>query len=143
MSSKCPITGKRFVTPKNIVKLDKPFSSLPQSLRQLGKELTENGWRIYVVDQSRGYCMESQKLITIPLWVYNKRNQDHTEFVWYVAHEFAHALAGHKAAHGPAFMETLKRICPANAIHHELAYKPANAKAAGIQAQDYNDQLGF
>lgn len=38
-------------------------------------------------------------------------------------------------------MEILKRICPVNCIHHELRYKPRNARAAGIRRKNEKDDF--
>lgn len=107
-------------------------SDLPESVKTYVRELIGMGWKIYAVDQSRGRCYYSSKVITIPIWAIRK-NPGY--FTWYVSHECAHAYSyinGTDDIHGPNFMEWLKRICPENAIHYELGYKPRNAAAAGI-----------
>ena len=88
-------------------------------------------YEIFVVDQQRGRCYFSEKVITIPVWAF-KHGKEYLD--WYLSHELAHAYAGPFAKHGPLFMKKLKEICPANAIHLELGYKPRNAAAAGISA---------
>lgn len=97
-------------------------------------ELLNKGWQIYVVDQSRGACYGSRRVITVPKWAMNR---DTGYIAWYLAHEMAHAYAGVEAKHGPIFMHWLKLICPPKHIHHELGYKPANAMAAGIAPEDF------
>lgn len=91
--------------------------------------LGNSGWTFYATTSNRGRCNWPSKTITIPVWAMIKSNSFKA---WYIAHEMAHAFAGPRALHGPAFMLELKRICPDNAIHHELGYKPQNAKKAGI-----------
>ena len=93
------------------------------------KSIKRDGWRIYVVRQSRGRCYYNIKIITIPTWAYKR---DGTYRQWYVAHEIAHALAGWTAKHGQIFMSWLRAICPQDSLHHELGYKPRNASNAGI-----------
>jgi hypothetical protein len=107
-------------------------SDLPESVKTYVRELINLGWKIYAVDQSRGRCYYSSKVITIPTWAIRRGT---IYFTWYVSHECAHAYNHINKTcdiHGPNFMEWLKRICPENAIHHELGYKPRNAAAAGI-----------
>lgn len=98
-------------------------------LRSHYRELKRRGWKFYVVAQSRGRCYYHDKVITIPTFA-ARAEPDYK--VWYIAHEMAHAYAGHQAAHGPIFMMWLKIICPASSAHYELGYKPGNAAAAGI-----------
>lgn len=102
---------------------------MPPSLVPYYRELSNQGWMFWVVDQRRGRCYYGKKQITIPLWA-TKRSKDY--LTWYIAHEMSHAYAGHLADHGPKFMEQLKRICPNDCIKHELGYKPRNAASAGI-----------
>jgi len=104
------------------------------------QELSADGWRFYVVNQSCGKCYHNDKVITIPTWAYTTSR---TYITWYIAHELAHAYAGREANHGPEFMEWLKKICPQKAIHHELTYKPRNAVSARIGKQDILAELGF
>ncbi len=108
-------------------------SSSPESVKEYGRKLIrDNGWRIYAVDQNRGYCYYRPKVITIPVWVIKRGG---TELCWYFSHEMAHAynfMNGTCDNHGPNFMEWLIRICPENALEHELGYNPRNAAAAGI-----------
>lgn len=108
-------------------------SSSPESVKIHGRKLIkEYDWRIYAVNQDRGRCYYRAKVITIPVWVIKIGG---TELCWYFCHEMAHAynfMAGTCDNHGPNFMAWLIRICPENAIEHELGYKPRNAAAAGI-----------
>lgn len=106
--------------------------SSPESVKEYARTLIKDGWKIYAVAQDRGRCYYRSKVITIPVWVINIGG---TKLCWYFSHEMAHAYnfrAGTCDHHGPNFMEWLKKICPENAIHHELGYKPRNATAAGI-----------
>lgn len=107
-------------------------SSSPESVKQYARTLINEGWRIFAVDQDRGRCYYREKVITIPVWVIKIGG---TKLCWYLCHEMAHAY-NFKAKtcdhHGPNFMEWLKKICPENAIEHELGYKPRNAASAGI-----------
>lgn len=106
------------------------FKDIPESVKEYARTLRAAGWKFYVVRQNRGYCDYSSRVITIPSWAHNHR--DFTERIWYISHELAHAHNKKHDQHGPGFMETLKKICPADCIHHELSYKPRNAAAAGI-----------
>lgn len=92
--------------------------------------------RVYAVKQTRGrayFRKNGKRVITIPVWTF-ARGEDY--IAWYCAHELAHHYAHYYDAvagnHGPGFMKWLKLICPENAIHYELGYKPRNAAAAGI-----------
>lgn len=91
------------------------------------------------VNQTRGRASWSynnmKRRITIPTWI---KAKELTYQVWYVSHELAHfanydEFGKNQDSHGPNFMRHLKRICPANAVHHELGYKPRNASQAGIE----------
>lgn len=110
------------------------FKDVPESVKEHARKLRDNHWRFYAVSQTRGYCLYRERVITIPTWVINiNKTPDITKKIWYIAHEIAHALTSPKhKPHGPEFMENLKLVCPPDCIHHELGYKPRNAKAAGI-----------
>lgn len=107
------------------------FQGVPESVKEYARQKQREGWKFYAVDQDRGRCYHGSKVITIPTWTIDRRSLDYR--VWYISHELSHAFAGWKAHHGPDFMEWLKRICPADCVHHELGYKPRNAAAAGIR----------
>lgn len=96
--------------------------------------LCKQGWTFYVVDQTRGRCYYSKKQITIPMHAWRRKADGY--LLYYISHEAAHAYAGHEAGHGPEFMQWLKRICPSELVHYELAYKPKAAMAAGIAPKD-------
>ena len=107
------------------------FADVPESVKEYARELRNNrGWNFYAVDNNRGYCNLTDKVITIPMWVI--RSHKPGEKIWYIAHELAHAYDKCEHSHGPEFMEWLKQICPAEYVHWELTYKPRNAFAAGI-----------
>lgn len=111
-------------------------SGLPDSVRMAARTLVQDkGYAIHVVDQNRGRCYYRDRVITIPLFAIRRT----TEYkIWYLSHEMAHAyvnLKGKCDNHGPNFMQELISICPENAIHHEIGYKPRNAAAAGIVKQ--------
>lgn len=91
--------------------------------------LIGDGWQILVTTQSRGYCHAARRIITIPIHATSKPADYLT---WYLAHEIAHAYDQCMHNHGKEFMEWLIKICPNDCIHHELGYKPRNAKQAGI-----------
>lgn len=93
-------------------------------------ELVSQGWRFFVVNQTRGRCYSYEKVITLPEWIYSKKDINYRN--WYISHEMAHAYDMCKHSHGQEFMEWLKKICPYEYIHHELGYKPRNATQAGI-----------
>ena len=119
-------------------------SQIYQSFRDSFFFLDARGWRFFPVQQTRGFCKYSSKIITIPIWIFSRK--DSKEYViYYLAHEMAHAMLHEKrirCSHGQAFMEEFKRICPVELQHHELAYKPKNAKAAGI-SKISNEQKDF
>lgn len=114
--------------------MDLEFKLETSPLLPYYQTLRQRGWQFFAVNQKRGRCYYAPKFITIPLFAFNK-TEDY--LTWYVAHEMAHAFAGYKANHGPDFMAELKRICPKEAIYHELFYKPYNAIAAGITDLPY------
>lgn len=101
-------------------------------LQGLYKELMLAGWKFVLTEQSRGWCSAMRKLITIPAWI-KSPNKSNDFRVWYICHEMAHAIDKCMHNHGPEFMKILIDICPPEAIHHELGYKPRNATAAGIR----------
>lgn len=115
------------VSPEGMKEL---FKDVPESVKVYARKARdEMGYRIYVVDQTRGYCQPRARVLTIPLWVISRSVQEKT---WYIAHELAHAFDKCIHNHGPEFMEWLKQICPPDCIHYELGYKPRNAASAGI-----------
>lgn len=85
--------------------------------------------RIFVVDQRRGRAYYTRHCLTVPLWAYRAGIG---YFLYYLAHELAHFFSP-EAGHGPSFMIWFKKLCPPQYWHHELKYKPRNAKAAGIK----------
>jgi len=116
------------------------FTGAPDSVKTYGRELLAAGWRFYVVDQTRGQCYAIHKVITIPAWIFRKKTLDYK--IYYICHEMAHAYDMCKHNHGHEFMEWFKKICPTEYQHHELGYKPRNARAAGI-SDITNETLGF
>lgn len=120
------------------------FSSSPSSVREYGRTLIRDNWRIFAVNQSRGYCYFRRKVITIPSLVINKGGG---ELCWYISHEMSHAfsyISGYQDNHGPHFMQWLKEICPPEYWHFETSYKPRNAKAAGISSNSLmNSPIDF
>lgn len=120
----------RYFKPRNIDKSynAKLLDQLPESVRNHLRNLVRDEWRIYCVDAVRGMCWRD-KVITIPIWAIEK---NFSTKVWYLCHEMAHAFVGVSQHHNQVFMEKLIEICPKEFIHHELGYKPRNARAAGI-----------
>lgn len=101
----------------------------PPEAQNKYRELLRNGWRFYAVVAVRGRCHYGSKTLTIPIWALRKgKLYAH----WYIAHEMAHAIAGHAANHGPQFMAVLKTLCEEEAYRFELTYKPKHAVEAGI-----------
>jgi predicted metal-dependent hydrolase len=92
--------------------------------------LKNQGWRFFVVEQSRGSCYYHARIITVPLWAYNHKDPEYR--IYYLAHEMAHAVVGYDAKHGPRFMDAFISICPAHLLKYEIEYKPRNATRAGI-----------
>ncbi len=119
-------------TPKNISNYWtlRLFDKLPEEQLAVANILKETGWKFYCVEQTRGYCLESAKTITIPRWVMFESDGN---IIQYICHEMAHALAPASEMHGPKFMEILMKICPAKYLHYELEYKPREARKAGIR----------
>jgi predicted metal-dependent hydrolase len=105
------------------------LESMDTRIKSWYLQLSKQGWRFYITEQSRGRCQWGYRTCTIPAWVLAFPKEKQT---WYLSHEMAHAFAGWEAKHGPVFMDWLKKICPADCIHYELGYKPRNAMAAGI-----------
>lgn len=121
------------------------FTNLPDSVKQVGLTLlNQHGYRFYVVDQSRGACYWTKRVITIPSWIWNPQSVERTHHgaphlkykCWYICHEMAHALEYINSngkqydnrPHGPRFMNELRAICPSDCILYELGYKPRNAQ---------------
>lgn len=97
----------------------------------------QDGYRIYVTRQTRGFCNWREKVITIPMWALLKDKKAKGYADWYVSHEIAHAITGYMPDkgtdyHGPEFMANLKSICPVEAQVYEITYKPRHALAAGV-----------
>ena len=108
------------------------FKDVPTSVKDIARKLMAQDWKFCAVNQQRGYCHYDGKVITIPVWVIS--NRDITEKIWYICHEMSHALVAPYAKHGPLFMNKLQEICPPDCIHHEISYKPRNARSAGISS---------
>jgi predicted metal-dependent hydrolase len=108
----------------------------PSTYAVYAETLMQEGWIIRVVGQVRGHCHYSYKTITIPAWIW-KRKDRVPMLVYYLSHELAHAKAGHKAKHGPLFMTAFKSLCPKEYQHYEFDYKPSYALAAGILPEDF------
>lgn len=105
------------------------FTDIPESVKEYAREKQREGWRYFVVEQNRGRCYHLHRVITIPLWVI--RSTKPGKKIWYVSHELAHTYTyGDK--HGQRFMAKLREICPEDAQHWEIGYKPRAAIAAGI-----------
>lgn len=103
-------------------------------LRETFSDLIKRGWSVEVLELAQGRCYYQTKRITVPIWAVAKGK---VYASWYLAHEMTHAVVGAQAAHGPAFMDMLQYICPPEAVHFELTYKPQNALAAGIMPDDF------
>ena len=143
------IEQTEYFTPHKIMKhlTTQTFVGVPQNLKDIGKYMYSEGWRFYVVDQSRGRCYYGAKTITIPAWLFRLPTH-HRAFtdqlgykIWYLAHELSHAYTA-SDNHGPLFMARLIDTCPPEYTHYELGYKPRAAKAAGITVPS-SINLGF
>ena len=91
------------------------------------------GYQVFCVEQRRGRCRYSAKYITVPRWAMNEGRENYA--VYYLAHEVAHAWTFEDSGernHGGDFHEWFKVLCPEDAQHYELEYKPKFAAAAGI-----------
>lgn len=118
-----------------------------QHLDLYQKELESKGWTFYVVDQTRGFCRKSDRVITIPAWCYNRPEaylkqgkplaaaSAQRRLVQYILHEIAHAIDWERnkqsSGHNKPFMDILIEICPAELLVYEMTYKPANLVKAG------------
>jgi hypothetical protein len=94
------------------------------------------GWRMFVVEQKRGWCRYGDKVITIPAWSITKPKGPGYP-LYYLAHECAHALADtlpgkRQGSHDMLFMRMFMTICPVALQHYEHGYKPQMARAAGV-----------
>lgn len=144
-----PFSGEKYYTPKNINRelMKQLFSGVDDSVKEYGKTLLDKGWRFYVVEQTRGFCIYREKVITIPAWIFhNGKSLDYK--IWYISHEMAHAFCfinnpKNHDAHGPLFMAELIKICPDRCIGNELGYKPRNAASAGITEKGVVKEIGF
>lgn len=87
-------------------------------------------WKIVCADQKCSMCWYYCNTIVISLFATKSLRPGYVEYM--LAHEIAHAFAGHDANHGPVFMGWLKRLCPEEYQHYEYGYKPRNARAAGL-----------
>lgn len=143
--------------PKNIVSINSLFyetldtcnTSSPTTQYEM---LLALGWQFYIVEQSRGRCYLSDKVITVPTWLWKPEAmrsklgdtyclQTKLNYrVWYICHEMAHAIdfmqRGH-SNHDIAFMECLKKVCPPEAIGYESGYSTKAALACGIAPDDF------
>lgn len=102
---------------------------LPREIVVMQQNLVKAGWIFQMAHVKRGCCYYHTKTIVLPAWLVS-RPESYQRY--YLCHEMAHALAGKDANHGPLFMNTMKKICPAEDLHWEATYKPRNALAAGI-----------
>lgn len=145
--------------PNNIVSASALIeeSCISDVMRDNMKELLDLGFRFYVVDSNCGRYYRMTKVITIPLWLWSSVQVSANLMrygvkddlknrvlyrAWYLSHEMAHAMnhvthGNNDDVHGPKFMAELLRICPKEAAHFELSYKPKNALAAGIMPADF------
>lgn len=103
----------------------------PPRLDRAVRALVEQGWKIVVADQRRGHCFFGSKSLITPLWAWKLGTQYYS---WYLSHEVAHACVGKGHNHDQIFMSKLKELCPTDALHFELGYKPRAAKKAGIKS---------
>lgn len=142
--------------PKNIIQAS---SLIPEAcdshMLSYYHELRSMGHRFYVVEARCGRFYGGDRVITIPLWIWDERmdtvivraiGKAPTTILrkayrhWYISHEMAHAydfIERGETDHGYHFMEQLKAICPSDAVHFELDYKPKNAMNAGIMPEDF------
>jgi predicted SprT family Zn-dependent metalloprotease len=78
--------------------------------RKLMDEHGLNGWTFHFDNAKKraGICMYRRKIIRLSTH-FVSRNDD-TEIIDTILHEIAHALAGHKAGHGPAWKAVCRKI---------------------------------
>lgn len=127
-------SDRRSIVAPDLSLKSKVFSNNTSNMNAYIEQILIEGWRMHVVDQNRGRCYYRSKEITLPVWAMRKS----VEYkLWYISHEVSHAFAGHRAHHGPMFMQWLKTICPLESQAHELGYKPKNAILSGIGCFDF------
>lgn len=126
--------------PKKVIPggFDKIFKEVDPIVQKAVEDLMDVGFYFYMVGQVRGKCYEEERVITIPEFLFRTKHKPKYS-TWYLAHECAHGLSAirnhwNTDNHGPKFMAELKIVCPADAIHYEINYKPRNATNAGISA---------
>lgn len=109
------------------------FKDVPPLVLWYAKQARrEEGLRIYGVKQKRGRSYrraDGQTAITIPEHAFARGVEYKT---YYIAHELAHFYDRNLHGHGPEFYVWFKDICPPELWHHELPYKPYEARAAAI-----------
>lgn len=109
------------------------FHDVPHIIKWYAWEArAQEGLRVYGVKQKRGRSYrlrDGQTIITIPQHAFLRG----TEYkAYYIAHELAHFYDKNVHGHGPQFYVWFRDICPPELWHHELPYKPMEARAAGI-----------
>lgn len=100
-----------------------------QAIRLAAKIWPEHRCRIRVKNTNRGHAYPETREVTIPKWVMDDPRPGYRSY--YVAHELAHVHAG-ETRHNKKFYESFVQLCPKSYQKFELAYKPRNAKSAGI-----------
>ena len=100
--------------------------------------------RIYGVNQTRGFCVHDRGFITIPAWLY-KRKDDEEYIQEYIIHELCHwkdfELRG-TSDHSQKFWDIFRSVCPQEWWHYEADYKPREFKKAGLHMLDLWDDKG-
>lgn len=97
---------KRPKTTIDTLTLKEIFEGIPEEVKEYARVLLKNEWKIRVTEQTRGWCLNKERNITLPLWMFKK---DMTFRTWYISHELAHGFDKCKHLHGPEFMEWLKK----------------------------------
>ena len=131
-----PKVYKRVESKDNIL-IDKAISLVRDAYGPCLTNYICDEWNIFCVNQKRGKCIPSIKTITIPFWTFCQG--DPAYWIYYLAHELAHAITFIDNAndiHGPIFMSNFKRLCPVELQHYEYGYKPRNAARAGVARKE-------
>lgn len=136
----------------NEIKIDSICTTLTKAIpKVIPKEclnsytgLLSLGWNFYGVNEKRGTCYPTFKIITIPQHAFNRYFTEPEYLAWYIAHEMAHAfdyINNGNVGHDDSFIKELIKLCPENAIHYELTYNTKNKKKLalvnGIMPEDF------
>jgi len=90
------------------------------AMREKLQYLRAQGWKIQITHADRGFCRISDKLITIPCWVFMHSDREYD--VYYLAHEMAHTIPDPEI-HGDIWLTEFIRLCPIRIRKFEIGYR--------------------